>query len=347
MENLMNYKNYISKYNSNLRDFTISRKNEKLYPWQVTGLTDGEGSFAYSLVKSKLDSNKHSTKIKFNLEFKITQKSHSEGVLFELKDYFGCGSVIIDNRKTGTKKFQVKSLDSILNKVIPHFEKYPCLTSKQLNFMDWKKIAFIMYNKEHLTVNGMQKIINLISQMNTKRSFQDKFNFCNSTLGLKSLNKDLYSVNYDLHPHWVQTFITSEGLFYNYVSETVSKKFSSVKIDSSLEIGQNSHEIAILIALHKFFQGGYIKPKYNYINLFDCMKSRLVNRFIYKNTDSIIKFVDLYPMLTRKHLDYLDWTKIVEMKNNGLHKTKDGLELIIQIKNNMNSKREVENNSNI
>nr|YP_010470513.1 LAGLIDADG endonuclease [Inonotus hispidus]YP_010691080.1 LAGLIDADG endonuclease [Phellinus igniarius]UVF38001.1 LAGLIDADG endonuclease [Inonotus hispidus]WBU93181.1 LAGLIDADG endonuclease [Phellinus igniarius] len=347
MENIIDFKNHISKYNSNLRDFTVSRNNDKLYPWQVTGLTDAEGSFAYSLIKPKLDSNIHSTKIKFNLEFKITQKNHSEGILHELKDYFGCGSIIIDNRKTETKKFQVKSLDSILNKVIPHFEKYPCLTSKQLNFMDWKKIAFIMYNKEHLTTNGMQEIINLISRINKKRSFQDKFNFCNSTLALKSLSKDLSSVEYDLDPYWVQTFITSEGLFYNYVSETESKNFNTVKIDSSLEIGQNSHEIAILIALQKFFKGGYIKPKYNYTNLSDCIKSRLVNRFIYKYTDSIIKFVDQYPMLTRKHLDYLDWKKIVEMKNNNLHKTKNGLELIIQIKNNMNSKRDVNYNSNI
>lgn len=97
----MNYKIYFSKYNSNLRDFTVTRNNDKLYPWQVTGLTDGEGSFAYSLVKPKLDSNKHSTKIKFNLEFKITQKSHSEGILFELKDYFGCGSNGLHKTKNG------------------------------------------------------------------------------------------------------------------------------------------------------------------------------------------------------------------------------------------------------
>ena len=89
MENIIDFKNHISKYNSNLRDFTVSRNNDNLYPWQVTGLTDGEGSFAYSLIKPKLDPNIHSTKIKLNLEFKITQKNHSEGILHELKDYFG------------------------------------------------------------------------------------------------------------------------------------------------------------------------------------------------------------------------------------------------------------------
>lgn len=33
-------------------------------------------------------------------------------------------------------------------------------------------------------------------------------------------------------------------------------------------------------------------------------------------------------MLTRKHLDYTDWKKIVELKSNGAHKTEEGLNFI-------------------
>jgi hypothetical protein len=50
--------------------------------------------------------------------------------------------------------------------------------------------------------------------------------------------------------------------------------------------------------------------------------------------------VDQYPMLTRKHLDYLDWKKIVSLKNEGAHKTEEGFNLIKQIKLKMNSKRD-------
>jgi len=45
-------------------------------------------------------------------------------------------------------------------------------------------------------------------------------------------------------------------------------------------------------------------------------------------------------MLTRKHLDYLDWKIIVELKNTGAHKTLDGLTLIKNILYNVNSKRD-------
>jgi len=116
----------------NRDDFTVARLNAKLEPWQVTGLTDGEGSFICTVT----DTLKGITGTTVNLEFKVTQKSHSTGILYELQEFFNCGSVVIDNRETDTKKYRIKSLESILDKIIPHFESYPCLTSKHLNFRD-------------------------------------------------------------------------------------------------------------------------------------------------------------------------------------------------------------------
>ena len=192
------------------RNFT--KPNQKLLPWQVTGLTDGEGSFVYSICNT----GKGLTGQKISLEFKVTQKTHSEGVLSELKEYFGCGSVVIDNRKTDTKKFHINSLKLILEKVIPHFEEYPCLTSKELNYRDWKKICLIMSQKEHLTIEGMEKINKIVSLMNKNRSFEDKYNHCKSFLALSD-----NEVKYNLPRHWVQGFLSGEGLFYIYLNDIV------------------------------------------------------------------------------------------------------------------------------
>jgi hypothetical protein len=95
-------------------------------------------------------------------------------------------------------------------------------------------------------------------------------------------------------------------MFYNYISEKKSRGKVYQGCDSSIEIAQNSHDIAILLAIKNFFNGGYIKPKYNFYDLSECMKSRSINRYIFRDTKTIIDFLNEYPMLTRKQLDYLD-----------------------------------------
>jgi hypothetical protein len=89
------------------------------------------------------------------------------------------------------------------------------------------------------------------------------------------------------------------------VLETKDKITS--RCDLSLEVAQNSHDVSILLALKQFFEGGYIKPKYNVNNLEECLNSRSVNRFIFRSPlDTLIKFLSVFPLKTRKRLDYED-----------------------------------------
>lgn len=326
-------------------DFTKPRYNPtaKLNPWQVTGLTDGEGGFFCSILTPPLGPSEgceaRKGKPRVKLEFKVTQKSHSAGILHELKEFFECGSVVIDNRETKTQKYHVTSLSNIIEKIIPHFDSYPCLTSKHLNFKDWKEIALIRSNKEQLSnfEQKLDKIREINSKMNKTRSFEDKYDFCKTSLGLNKENK----VSYRLPDYWVQAFIDGEGTFYNYISEKKSRNTAYLGVDSSLEIAQNSHDAAILLAIKKFFDSGYLKPKYNVSDLSECKGSRSVTRFILRDTDKIIKFLEKYPLLTRKSLDFEDWKKIVDLKNTGAHKTPEGLKLMSEIKEKMNSKRDL------
>ena len=213
-------------------------------------MTDSEGSF--SCYVQRISPLKD--KITVSLEYKVAQKSHSENVLYEIKSYFSDGSVVIDNRKTDTKKFHITNLEVILEKIIPHFEAYPCLTSKNLNFKDWKKIAFILSQETtdlKLKEIHLETIFNLSSQMNKNRLFQDKYNYCNSSLGLfKSSNGEI-NTTFNLPAHWVQTFLNGESVFYTYFSNKKSRGKIYQGCDSSLELGQNNHDIAVLISLKK------------------------------------------------------------------------------------------------
>lgn len=301
--------------------------NNKLLPWQVTGFTDGEGGFYCSILQNP------NNRLRVKLEFKVVQKTHSMGILLNLQEFFSCGNVVIDNRKTDTKKYNVTALKDIVEKIVPHFNKYPCLTSKFLNFQNWKEISKLMANNEHLSAEGLQKIIAISNNMNTKRNFADKYNYLKSSL---ILDGNGY-VNFKLPEHWLQTFIDGEGMFYNYLGEDKTK---NVVLNSSLEIAQGNHDVLVLLAIKQFFNDGYIKPKYDFYSVSECENSRAVNRFILRNTIKIIEFVDKFPMLTRKNLDYIDWKTIVLLKQNAEHKTPEGLELIKQIKAKMNSNRE-------
>ena len=96
---------------------TIGNFSEKLEPWYVTGLVDGDGMFGCIVSK---------TNKTISLEFKVTAlSSTSYDLINELKIFFNCGRISIDNREDGTIKYVVTDLKSILTCIIPHFDKFP------------------------------------------------------------------------------------------------------------------------------------------------------------------------------------------------------------------------------
>jgi hypothetical protein len=53
-----------------------------------------------------------------------------------MKKYFGCGAVLVDNKAFDTYKYQVSKVEDIINFIIPHFDKFPLVGSKQLDYLD-------------------------------------------------------------------------------------------------------------------------------------------------------------------------------------------------------------------
>jgi len=52
--------------------------------------------------------------------------------------------------------FTVRSLDDIINVIIPHFDKYPLLTQKKGDYLLFKIAALLMQKGSHLTAVGLQ-----------------------------------------------------------------------------------------------------------------------------------------------------------------------------------------------
>ena len=65
------------------------------------------------------------------------------------------------------RNYHIKVLSKQLN--IPFFDKYPIKGIKALDFSDFKLIANLMYNKKHLTEQGLSEIQSIKLNMNLFR----------------------------------------------------------------------------------------------------------------------------------------------------------------------------------
>lgn len=75
-------------------------------------------------------------------------------------------------------KYYVSSLKD-LQKIIQHFEIYALLSKKRADFELLKQAFYLVQSKEHLTIQGLEKIIAIKASMNNGLSEEIKVNFPN------------------------------------------------------------------------------------------------------------------------------------------------------------------------
>lgn len=128
----------------------------------LTGFVDGEGYFYVKLVENK----NSSTGFSVGLVFSISQHARDEVLLTKFIDYLGCGKIERASARPNGVTFVVYKFLDIKEKVIPFFQSYPLQGIKFMDYQDFVKVANIMENKGHLTLEGLKKIKSLRSGMN-------------------------------------------------------------------------------------------------------------------------------------------------------------------------------------
>ncbi len=129
-----------------------------LNPYYVTGFTEGEGSFYVSVSPRKLE------KVQWEIRptFSISQNKDNRGILYQIRDFFGCGSVR-PSKRDNTYRYEVRALNDISEKIIPHFKKYPLITEgKKNDFEALCRVVEIMLQKRHLTEEGLKDIFQIL-----------------------------------------------------------------------------------------------------------------------------------------------------------------------------------------
>ncbi len=137
--------------------------------WYLSGFSDGEGSFNVSLRKKQ----DYQIKWQVVLTFNVSQRDITN--LFLLKKYLKCGR--IQNRSDGVHYYVVTNNSSIIEKVIPFFNKFSFFSStKKKNFSIFKEITSLVENNQHLNPQGFNKIVQLREELNKGRGRTRKYN---------------------------------------------------------------------------------------------------------------------------------------------------------------------------
>ena len=293
-----------------------------LSPNYVSGFSDGESSFHISVLKKK------GYKEGFQVLPVFTIQLHSKDItLLESIRNFFCVGVIIKKNSSNSVIYSVQSLKDLNSVIIPHFYVYPLLTNKRADFLLFKEVINLMNRGEHLTKEGLVKIINLKASMNKGLSEQLKEQFAE----IVPVQRPEVETNLSLvsDPNWLVGFVEAEGCFLCLVRKNPSHKIG-YQVTLSFSIVQHIRDLELMQKIKESWGLGIISLGSSFVRLTVTKKSDL---------DTIINLFSNYALLGSKRLDFEDFSNIQEMINKDLHKTEIGLDEIRMIKSKMNSKR--------
>ena len=127
----------------------------------ISGYVDGEGCFSVSF--SKRDRLRIGWEVKPS--FCVGQNYDRREVLDLMMNYFGCGHIRRD-WSDRTLKYEIRKADDLLNKVIPHFQKFPLKSAKRKDFLLFAEICQQMKKSKHKNVRGLKVILKSAYKMN-------------------------------------------------------------------------------------------------------------------------------------------------------------------------------------
>ena len=130
-------------------------------PSYISGYFDGEGCFSVAIAPRRT--------LRIGWEVRpsvsVSQNADRSEVLDEVRTYFGCGSIRPDPGDS-TVKWESRSIHDLVERVLPHFRKYPLLSGKAVDVQHLDLICKLVLQREHLHAEGLVKIVEIARVMN-------------------------------------------------------------------------------------------------------------------------------------------------------------------------------------
>jgi len=194
---------------SNRRSYCTNNYHN-LNPKFVTGFTDGEGSFIIRVIKSS------GYRLGWTVQpiFQIELHKKDENILKFVQSYLGVGNIYSSGTRSSLayKVTSVKDLVSVIN----HFDKYPLITNKQADYLLFKKVVGMIQLKEHLTLDGLNKMVAIKASLNRGLSDELKAAFphvipVKRPIVTPLAGSGVKKICFD--PEWLAGFTSAEGCF--------------------------------------------------------------------------------------------------------------------------------------
>ncbi len=128
----------------------------------IAGYVDGEGSFSVSVQRNP------SCRVGFQVvpEFHVSQNGDRAQVLELIRRRLGCGYIKPNSRRDRALVYVVRDRAALVARVIPFFERYPLLSTKQADFEKFARIVRGMAHGHHRTSTGFHELLELALSMN-------------------------------------------------------------------------------------------------------------------------------------------------------------------------------------
>lgn len=283
----------------------IEDENLQIHPWFITGFVDGEGCFSCSVLKSR--SYKLGWEIQPIFQIKLHIKDYL--ILLRIKESLGGIGTLTTNKSVCV--YRVRKLNELIE-LVKIFDIYPLISRKKGDYILFKKIISIIQMKEHLTLQGLQKIINIRATLNFGLSKEIQLMFPETVPVPRPLREDCVIP----HPQWIAGFTSAEGNMSVSLDKGIFKSLL-------FKITQHEKDEVLLTAIRKQFNCGYCYlRKQEYVLDFKVTKFSDIN-------DIIIPFFTKYPLIGIKYLDFKDWCLVSEMVKKRQHKLEKNVSKII------------------
>lgn len=321
----------VFKNKKNSRSFSSVAKNTGTGPmnsWFLTGFIDAEGCFLINIYKKK------GLKIGWTVQliFKITLHKKDMDLLKQIQIYFSRPAAavgIVTKPWKDSVLYQVTSQKD-LAVIIDHFDKYPLITQKWSDYQLFKLAFELVNRKEHLTKEGLNKLVAIKASMNLGLSESLKAAFPANIIPVpRPLVKDQEIKD----PNWLAGFTTGEGCFLISISKSTT--VIGYKVMLGFKITQSARDVELMKSLSTYLDCGGWQPeeKKN--------KGQFVVSKFSDNFEKIIPLFKKYPIQGVKGLDFADWCRAALIIKEGRHLTEEGLEEIREIKAGINKGREL------